>query len=284
MALASNLFFLRNLRISDVELFITAAQMKHLGKAALFHHVSQSGASAAIQRLEGALGMDLCTHEKRRFCLTRTGELLLPKLNAWLKELCDSILSQDKASLRFVTTHAIAQVVVPSLLSLDNITFQYMRLDDAYGAILHDQADIALVLDNAPWKGVVATEVGKGYFQIVAKTFSKEIKPILIPENQRETRALQERWQQEYGSLLPIKARIPSWSLIATICSHSSETGFLPDFLSEKFKLHPVSWQPNPFSYKILAIYRAKDKEMASHFTPLLDRFHSVFSGSSAQK
>jgi len=39
---------LRDLRIADLELFITAAQLKNLSKAALFHHISQSAASAAL--------------------------------------------------------------------------------------------------------------------------------------------------------------------------------------------------------------------------------------------
>ena len=58
---------LKNLRIADLELFITAAHMKNLGKSALFHHLSQSAASTAIQRVESAFGISLCMHEKRQF-------------------------------------------------------------------------------------------------------------------------------------------------------------------------------------------------------------------------
>lgn len=43
---------LRHLRIADLELFITAAHLKNLGKAALIHNLSQSAASASIMRVE----------------------------------------------------------------------------------------------------------------------------------------------------------------------------------------------------------------------------------------
>ena len=44
---------------------------------------------------------------------------------------------------------------------------EYFRKKTRLGipAILHDEADIALVLDNAPWKGVIAAEIGNGFFQ-----------------------------------------------------------------------------------------------------------------------
>jgi DNA-binding transcriptional LysR family regulator len=47
---------LRDLRIADLDLFITAARFKSLGQAATLHHLSQSAASAAIWRVEAAFG------------------------------------------------------------------------------------------------------------------------------------------------------------------------------------------------------------------------------------
>lgn len=65
---------LKGLRVADVELFVSAAQMKSLGKSALFHHLSQSGASAAIKRVEEAFGRVLCTHVKGLFVLLLKGK------------------------------------------------------------------------------------------------------------------------------------------------------------------------------------------------------------------
>ena len=57
---------LRNLRIADLDLFITAAHLKTC-EIRNFHHLSQSAASAAIQRVEGAFGLALCTRKSASF-------------------------------------------------------------------------------------------------------------------------------------------------------------------------------------------------------------------------
>jgi DNA-binding transcriptional LysR family regulator len=247
---------LKHLRVADLEVFITAAHLKNLGKSASFHHLSQSAASTVIQRVETAFGIPLCTHEKRQFGLTREGQLLLPRLEQWVKQLRDLIISKDQVPIRLVTTHAIAQIAVPALLSSDRIDFKQMRPDHAYAAVLQDEADIALVLDNAPWKGVIAAEIGAGYFQLYSKEAGAPLQPVLLPEDQMEVLSLQQSWQQVHGYPLPVKTRIPSWSLIASICASSPEVGFLPDFLGKKLNLHPVLWQPAASPYRVLAIYR----------------------------
>lgn len=266
---------LKSLRIADVELFIGAALMKSLGKSAAFHHLSQSAASAAVRRVETAFGIPLCTHEKKQFCLTPEGQLLLPRVENWIKQLKDLVSIQEQVPLRLVTTHAIAQIAVPALLSIEKIDFTHLRPDRAYAAILRGEADIALVLDNAPWKGVVATEIGKGSFQLYSKNKNAPLQPILLPEDQMEVLSLQQAWMQKYSCEIPIKSRIPSWSLIANICASSSEVGFLPDFLAAKFHLTPVDWQPKTFPYKVLAIYRAPSERIKR----LLQELSSVFRG-----
>lgn len=268
---------LRNLRMADLQLFVTAAQMKNLGKSAVSHHLSQSAASAAIQRVEAAFGMALCTHERRQFRLTREGQILLPKIESFVKQLRDLIILGDDIPIRLVTTHAIAQIAVPSLLSIHNIDFKHMRPDQAYAAILYGEADIALVLDNALWKGVVAAELGKGHFQLCCQDVNASLKPVLLPEDQMEVLALLQSWQQAHGYALPVKSRIPSWSLIAQICSTSTEVGFLPDFLAQKFGLRPVLWQPAASPYRILAIYRNVGAFMQERFDPIIQELRRVF-------
>ncbi len=251
---------IRNLRIADLELFIAAARLKNLGKAAALHHLSQSAASTAIQRVEAAFEKQLCTHERRQFRLTKEGALLIPRAEVWLRTLRDTVASNDPLPLRIVTTHAIARVAIPDILTLnETIDVKLMRPDSAYGAVLRDEADVALVLDNAPWEGVVATEIGKGCFQLYSKEKEASLSSVLLPEDQIEVLTLQQRWQQMYGQSLAVKARLPSWSLIADICSNSKEVGFLPDFLAQQNDLKPVSWQPSPSRYHVLALYRHQD-------------------------
>lgn len=274
---------LRNLRIADLDLFITAAHLKNLGKAAALHHLSQSAASAAIQRVEAAFGRSLCTHEKRQFGLTKEGQLLLPRAEHWVRHLHETVATQAPLPIRFATTHAIARVSIPAVLSIDSIELKLMRPDSAYAAILRDEADIALVLDNAPWEGVVAAEVGKGCFQLYSKQVEAPRGPVLLPEDQIEVLTLQQRWQQVYHQPLAVKARLPSWSLIADICSNSSEVGFLPDFLAWQSSLHPVSWQPIPSRYRLLALYRSTGEAFQSRLDKLLHQWRQVFERSGAK-
>lgn len=268
---------LRNLRIADLELFITAAHLKNLGKAAAFHHLSQSAASSAIQRVETAFGRSLCKHEKRQFDLTQEGKLLLPRAEEWIRHLHDTVATQATQPIRFATTHAMARVSLPSILSTESIELKLMRPDRAYAAILRDEADIALVLDNAPWEGVIATEVGKVCFQLYSTQIDPPLGAVLLPEDQIEVLTLQQRWQHIYNQPLTIKARLPSWSLIADICSNSSEVGFLPDFLALQLRLHPVPWQPTPSRYRILALYRNSASSFQSRLDQLLQHWRKVF-------
>ena len=258
---------LKNLRIADLEIFMTAAHLKSLGRSAEFHHLSQSAASSAIRRVEEALGLSLCTHERRQFRLTREGQLLFPRLENWIKELQELTLASHSMPIRLVTTHAIAQIVVPALLSFKGVQFAHKRPDKAYGAILQGEADIAIVLDNSPWKGVMATEIGRGFFQLYSRKKTSVLKPVLLPEDQMEVLNFLQGWQ------IPIKMRIPSWSLIANICATSDEIGFLPDFLAKQFNLCPIQDQPQPSPYRVLAIYRPTDLKFDSICAELKSAF-----------
>lgn len=151
---------LRHLRIADLELFITTAHLKNLSKAALIHNLSQSAASASIMRVETAFGYSLCTHEKRQFRLTHEGAMLVPRAEEWLKQFRETVMTDSPRPIRLATTHAIARVVIPAILPISALDLQLMRPDSAYGSILRDEADIALVPDNAPWDGVLSVEVG----------------------------------------------------------------------------------------------------------------------------
>ncbi|CRX39565.1 LysR family transcriptional regulator [Estrella lausannensis] len=268
-----------DLRLSDLSLFITAARMSSLSRAASHHHLSQSAASAAIQRVERALGKGLSTHEKRRFSLTKEGEALLPKLEGWLSSLSESMQSVDHMPLRIATTHAIARVAAASVLDIDKINLTLMRPDAAYGAVLRGEADIAIVLDNAPWEGVEAVEVGSGLFRLFSKKRNAPFGSVLLPEDQIEVLTMQQRWQQMHGGPVPVKARFPSWSLIADICRSSHEIGFLPEFLARQIGLHPVRWQPGGSSYRVLVLYRAGGELFQKRVDRLCLAWRSSFGG-----
>lgn len=269
---------IRNLRIADLEIFISAAHMKNLGKAAKVHHLSQSATSSAVQRVETAFGVYLCTHERRQFRLTHEGQVLLPKIEALVTEMRNLISPNQDPPIRLVTTHAIAQISVPALMAIPNLQFKHMRPDEAYAAILNHEADMALVLNNFPWTGVITSEIGKGGFGLYARNKTTPLQPILLPEDQMEVLSLKENWRQVHGYSLPVKSKIPSWSIIGQVCANSDEVGFLPDFLAKEFGLKPVLWQPAPYPYRILAIYKKATPLLEKKFSTILELLCQAFS------
>lgn len=268
---------LKNLRIADLELFITAARLKSLGKAAKLHYLSQSAASAVIERVEFAFGRLLCKHEKRQFKLTKEGELLLPKAEAWLRDLKETVAKKEKAPLRVATTQALARVLIPSAIVLDKIELKLMRPDHAYRSLLQGESDVAICLDNALWEGVTAEELGITSFQLYSSNKNAKHDPVLIPEDQMEVLSFQQKWQEFHNAPLPIKSRLPSWSLIYDICKDSKEIGFLPCFLTLRSNLFPISDQPKASKYRILALYRNPEITIEKRLKALFKVWKLIF-------
>lgn len=100
---------------------------------------------------------------------------------------------------------------------------------------------------------------------------------MLLPEDQIEVLTLKQRFQQQHAKPLVIKARLPSWSLIADICSRSCEIGFLPDFLALDTDMKPVSWQPVPSSYRVLALYRRTSSTFQRRIQALIKHLKQAF-------
>jgi len=268
---------LSHLRLADLELFITAGHLKNLSKAAALHNLSQSAASTAIGRVELAFNTSLCTHEKRQFRLTNDGAQLLPEMEDWLRLFRERIAVKIPRPLRLATTQAIARAVIAKILPEEAIELKLMRPDRAYHAVLMDEADIALVPDNTPWEGLNSVEVGAGVFQLYSKLRDVSVVPVLLPENQIEVLHLLQKWQQIHGKALEVKARIPSWSLIADVCANSNDVGFLPDFLGKKARLHPVSWQSDPSKYRILALFHSFDVAFQKRLNLLVNLCQRAF-------
>jgi DNA-binding transcriptional LysR family regulator len=269
---------LRHLKIADLELFISAAHLQNLGKAASAHYLSQSAASAAIKRVESAFGRALCHHEKKQFRLTQEGIQLLGNIEEWLQQFKDKIACDIPRVIRLATTQAIARVVIPQILKSEAVDLKLLRPDLAYAALIKDETDLVLVPDNSPWEDVITTEVHSGTFGLYSSQNNAPIAPVLLPENQIEVLCLMQRWEQTHNKPLEIKSRIPSWSLIADLCDCSTEIGFLPDFLANKSGLYSVPWQPENFpSYSILALHKPYGNNFQNRINSLIEICQKVF-------
>lgn len=268
---------LRHLRIADLELFITAMHLENLSKAATMHHLSQSSASAAITRVEAAFGKELCHHEKRQFRLTHEGSILLPKIENWLKEFKETILTNTENPIRLITTRAIARVILPQVLSAESIELQLNRPDIAYLAIQNNEADLAIVPDNTLWKNLTCTKVGQCHFGLYSMQVDAPLAPILLPEDQIEVVTFMQHWVNMYNAPVKIKARVPSWSLIADLLLASTDVGFLPSFLADNLGLHPVAWQPPVAKFRLLAMHKSSGNVSMQRINKLIELCTQTF-------
>lgn len=66
-------------------------------------------------------------------------------------------------------------------------------------------------------------------------------------------------------------------AVIADICAHSNDVGFLPDFLGKKARLHPVSWQSDPSKYRILALFHRFDVAFQKRLNLLVEICQMAF-------
>jgi hypothetical protein len=74
---------------------------------------------------------------------------------------------------------------MPAVWSIEPIDLQLMRPDQAYGAVLRNEADIAIVLNNAPWEGILASDLGQGHFQLYSTDPEASLGLILLPRKTR---------------------------------------------------------------------------------------------------
>ncbi len=268
---------LSHLRLIDLQLLISAYKFNSLTKAAKHHHLSQSAASSAIQRVESAFGQTISTHEKRQFTLSPTGQSIVTRAEKWLLQFDTDVIKAKPAPIRIVTTHAMARMIISANILEYPIELKLMRPDKSYLALQQDKADLAIVPGNAAWKDVNASEISSGFFQLYSSKNILSPEPILLPEDQIEVLELKRKWQNQYKCPIPTIACIPSWSLIADICCNSEKVGFLPDFLSLNTNLKPVNWQPAPSKYKILALYRKQKTPISDEIQTIITQLRHEF-------
>lgn len=109
--------------ISQLEYFVTIAQMEHISRAAEVLNISQPALSASIRRLENELAVDLFTRKGRGIELNEAGRIFYDAIIPVLEGL-------DRAKL-LVQEHACAAsseivLVAPPLTSFPGL-LQYVR-------------------------------------------------------------------------------------------------------------------------------------------------------------
>jgi DNA-binding transcriptional LysR family regulator len=122
-----------DLKIKQLECFLTVAETLHFGKAAQRLHISQPALTFQIQSMESSIGMQLFDRNRRSVALTETGRNLVVTGNRILTELRsfkESVVSlASEQVLRVVCAPAGEQVILPSVIRRLKQLTPHIRID-----------------------------------------------------------------------------------------------------------------------------------------------------------
>lgn len=172
---------LDDLDVASVRLFLTVAELGSVSKAAVRHGVTQPSATARIQKLERAVGVQLLERSPTGSLVTADGQQLLTwchSLVAAATALTDgarSLQNQTTPKLRLATTVDVANHMLPSWLTerpLDGVEIDLIEADTAKVAALIRGGDVDLGLLAGPGAPLSLRSEVVDWFQLVAVTRS----------------------------------------------------------------------------------------------------------------
>lgn len=150
---------LDDLDVASVRLFLTAAELGSVSKAAARHGVTQPSATARIQKLERALGVQLLERSPTGSNVTTDGQQLL----AWchgliaaasaLTEGARALQSQSALTLRLAATADVAAHLLPTWLAeqpLPGVDIDLVVAETASIAAMLRNGDVELGLPAGP--------------------------------------------------------------------------------------------------------------------------------------
>lgn len=152
----------RNLDLAALRSFIAVAETGGVTKAAQRLHLTQSGVSMQIKRLEDALGLDLLTREGRGVALTKCGEELLAqakKLIAlndeiWARMTAPAFVGELTLGMPHDIVHPFAAMVLKS--------FDRDHPNVKVSLISPPSATLLEMLDEGTVDVILTTEFGCG--------------------------------------------------------------------------------------------------------------------------
>lgn len=168
---------LDDLDVASVRLFLTVAELGSVSKAAARHGVTQPSATARIQKLERAVGVQLLERSPTGSLVTADGQKLLTWCHglvtaaAALTDGARSLQNQTALTLRLATTADVANHMLPSWLTerpLDGVEIDLIEADTSTVAALIRSGDVDLGLLAGPGAPLSLRSEVVDWFQLVA--------------------------------------------------------------------------------------------------------------------
>ena len=152
--------------VRAISIFVRAATLGNLRKAAVDQGISPQAASHAVMQLEKALGVRLFHRTTRKLSLTEEGQRLLQSVEPALATLASAIddarRSNDEVAgpLRVSAPKALGRAVLwPSILEFaaryPDVQLD-VRFDDHFTDLVSDRADVGFRGGSPPSEGAIA--------------------------------------------------------------------------------------------------------------------------------
>ena len=168
---------LDDLDVASVRLFLTVAELGSVSKAAARHGMTQPSATARVQKLERAVGLQLLERSPTGSQVTIEGQQLLGWCQSFvtaalaLAEESTAIRDQAALSLRLVATRDVATHLLPAWLAerpLEGVDITLIEADTATAAGLVRNSDVDLGLLAGPGAPLSLRSEIVHWFDIVA--------------------------------------------------------------------------------------------------------------------
>jgi len=166
-----------DLDVASVRLFLTVAELGSVSKAAARHGVTQPSATARIQKLERAVGVQLLERSPTGSFVTADGQHLLPWCQglvtaaASLTEGARALQHRAALKLRMATTVDGANHLLPNWLAerpLEGVEIELVEADTATIAALIRNGDVDIGLLGGPGAPLSLRSEIVGWFDLVA--------------------------------------------------------------------------------------------------------------------
>ena len=151
--------------VRAISIFVRAATLGNLRRAAVDQGISPQAASHAVMQLEKALGVRLFHRTTRKLSLTEEGQRLLQSVEPALAMLASAIADTRRAKeeiagpLRISAPKALGRAVWPSVLEFAALYPDVqldVRFDDHFTDLVEERADVGIRGGSPPAGGAIA--------------------------------------------------------------------------------------------------------------------------------
>lgn len=244
----------------DLELFSDLAETLSFARSSERKHISPSGLSRAIQRLEQELGSRLFVRDNRHVELTRAGTLFLSSATATLSTLAEAraeLLGESEGVIRGVlelyASVTACYAVLPPLLAefrREHPEAQiHLRTGDAaraVGEVRDDRAQLSVAaLPSRLERNLVAQRVTTTPLRLVAPTAGPVAElmsrapipwpevPLILPESGLARERI-DRWLRRRAIRANIYAEVSGNEAILAMVGLELGVGLVPELVIEK--------------------------------------------------